>query len=265
MTRDVSSLPARSIARPLLISAVVFISCAYFYEGGGWNQNTRFDLVRALVERHTVRIDAYHENTGDKAKVGTHYYSDKAPGASLTAVPIAAVAYYAMRAFGLNMDGPKAITALSYAATLGGAALPAAIAAFGVFLIARRLGADESAAGFAAIVCGLATPFWPYATILYGHTLAGASLILAFLGALGFSGAGRADIFRGILTGFAAGWAVVTEYPAAVPGGLICLYAAWQVRSSDRDRLLRVVAAVGVGLAIAAIVLLTYNTIAFGA
>src|SRR5262245_10035239 len=208
MTRDVSSLPARSIARPLLISAVVFISCAYFYEGGGWNQNTRFDLVRAIVERHTVRIDAYHENTGDKARVGTHYYSDKAPGASLTAVPFAALTYYAMRAFGVNMDSPKAITALSYAATLGGAALPAALAALGVFLIARRLGADDGSAGFAAIVCGLATPFWPYATILYGHTLAGACLVLSFLGALGFSSAERpapsADIRRGVLTGFAA-------------------------------------------------------------
>ena len=70
----------------------------------------------------------------------------------------------------------------------------------------------------------------------------------------------------GVLIGFAAGWAVVTEYPAAVPGtGPICLFAAWQVRAAGRDSLIRVIAAVGVGLAIAAIVLLAYNTIAFGA
>ena len=30
-------------ARALLIAAVLFISYAYFYEGGGWNQNSRFD------------------------------------------------------------------------------------------------------------------------------------------------------------------------------------------------------------------------------
>ncbi len=35
--------------RALLISAVAFISYAYFYQGGGWNQNSRFDLVRAIV------------------------------------------------------------------------------------------------------------------------------------------------------------------------------------------------------------------------
>jgi len=35
--------------RALLIAAVILISYACFYEGGGWNQNSRFDLVRAIV------------------------------------------------------------------------------------------------------------------------------------------------------------------------------------------------------------------------
>ena len=49
--------------RALLIFGVIFFSYAYFYEGGGWNQNSRFDLVRAIVEQGTLRIDAYDENT----------------------------------------------------------------------------------------------------------------------------------------------------------------------------------------------------------
>src|SRR5579872_6656248 len=73
--------------RAVIVGLVLFASFAYFYEGGGWNQNTRFDLVRAVLETRTVRIDLYHENTGDKAQVGTHFYMDKAPGASLLAVP----------------------------------------------------------------------------------------------------------------------------------------------------------------------------------
>src|SRR6516164_3054864 len=76
-----------SARRALLLASALFLSYAYFYEGGGWNQNTRFDLVRAVVEDRTVRIDVYHENTLDKSHVGTHYYMDKAPGASLVAVP----------------------------------------------------------------------------------------------------------------------------------------------------------------------------------
>ena len=49
-----------------LLGLASFLSFAYFYEGGGWNQNSRFDLLRAIVERHTLTIDAYHENTGTK-------------------------------------------------------------------------------------------------------------------------------------------------------------------------------------------------------
>jgi len=34
----------------LLLGLVTFFSFVYFYEGGGWNQNSRFDLLRAIVE-----------------------------------------------------------------------------------------------------------------------------------------------------------------------------------------------------------------------
>src|SRR5512147_1433508 len=84
----------------VILAFVLLISYAYFYEGGGWNQNTRFDLVRAIVERHTLQIDVYHDNTGDKAELGGHWYADKAPGASLTAVPGVVLARLAYRALG---------------------------------------------------------------------------------------------------------------------------------------------------------------------
>src|SRR5216684_9234062 len=88
--------------RALLIAAVTFISYAYFYEGGGWNQNSRFDLVRAIVEQRTLRIDAYHQNTEDKAFANGHYYSDKAPGLALLAVPIAVAARPWLQAAGVD-------------------------------------------------------------------------------------------------------------------------------------------------------------------
>ena len=50
-----------------LLASILAISNLYFFTGGGWNQACHFDLVRALVERGTVRIDAYRENTGDES------------------------------------------------------------------------------------------------------------------------------------------------------------------------------------------------------
>src|SRR6516162_1878631 len=109
-----------------LLGVVSFLSFIYFYEGGGWNQNSRFDLLRAIVERHTLAIDAYHENTGDKAHFQGHYYSDKAPGQVFLAVPFAMAARRAMRAAGVDPDSPRGEYALSYIVTACAVALPTA-------------------------------------------------------------------------------------------------------------------------------------------
>src|SRR5437660_1631778 len=47
---------------------LTFVTYAYFQAGGGWNQNSQFDLTRAIVERHTFAIDAYASNTGDVSR-----------------------------------------------------------------------------------------------------------------------------------------------------------------------------------------------------
>ena len=36
-------------ARGTIIFTLLFASYAYFYQAGGWNQNSRFDLVRAVT------------------------------------------------------------------------------------------------------------------------------------------------------------------------------------------------------------------------
>src|SRR5947207_5119892 len=100
--------------RALLIFAVTFVSYAYFYEGGGWNQNTRFDLVRAIVEQGTIRIDDYHRNTGDKAVSSGHYYADKAPGASFFAAPAVAAARAMLAAEGHPATSPNTVMWLAY-------------------------------------------------------------------------------------------------------------------------------------------------------
>ncbi len=62
--------------------------CAWHLDIGR-NDNTmsRAAMVAALVEHHTLRIDAYQELTNDKAVVSGHYYSDKAPLPALVVAP----------------------------------------------------------------------------------------------------------------------------------------------------------------------------------
>src|SRR5262245_22887495 len=88
-------MPSQSRSYPserlngLLIFAILLVSYAYIFPR--WadpNQNSRLDMVVAIVEDGSFQIDPYVHNTVDYAKVGEHYYSDKAPGAAFLAVPV---------------------------------------------------------------------------------------------------------------------------------------------------------------------------------
>ena len=39
-----------------------FITYAYFFQGGGWTQNTRICLTRAMLHEQTFIIDSCKEN-----------------------------------------------------------------------------------------------------------------------------------------------------------------------------------------------------------
>jgi len=42
-----------------ILFVVCFITFSYFHQGGGWNQNVRFAMVRAMVEEGKLSIDSY--------------------------------------------------------------------------------------------------------------------------------------------------------------------------------------------------------------
>ncbi len=252
--------------RALLIGAVIFLSYAYFYEGGGWNQNSRFDMVRAILDEKTLSIDTYHENTQDKALSRGHYYSDKAPGLALLAVPVAAVARPLLHVVGLDPVSPRGLQITSYAVTVFAVALPAALACACLFLIALQLGSDVGGATFAALGMGLATPMWAYATLFWGHALAGACLIFGFAAALLLheSRGGTGDLFWGLIVGLFAGWATVSEYPAAPASAILAVLALAEVWSGGRGRRWRTTLGISVGAIACILVLMFYQYCAFG-
>jgi hypothetical protein len=61
-----------------LLFLATFVAFAWFHQGGGWNQNGRFALVRAIVERGTFFIDDYL------------VYEHAAPPTGLLRVPVRA-------------------------------------------------------------------------------------------------------------------------------------------------------------------------------
>jgi hypothetical protein len=223
-------------------------------------------LLRAIVERHTLQIDAYHENTGDKAHLGGHYYSEKAPGLVFLAVPIALAAWPGLRALEIDPESARGEYALSYIVTIFAVALPTALGAVCLFFLGLKFGGSTTAAGFGAMVMGIGTPIWAYASLFWAHAVVGACLLFAFAAALKLSenNGARRDFAWALGVGLVAGWATVTEYPAAPASAMLALLALSQAWPRGTSARWRAVAGVGVGAAICVVVLLWYLHAAFG-
>jgi hypothetical protein len=258
--------PSAHWKRASLLGAVSFLSFIYFYEGGGWNQNSRFDLLRAIIERHTLTIDAYHENTQDKAHFRGHYYSDKAPGLVFAAVPLAFATRSVMGIAGVDVNSARGEYALSYVITAAAVGLPTALAGVCLFFLALRLGCDPNAAAFAGMVMSLGSPIWAYASLFWAHALVGACFLFAFGAALKLkdSARGAADFLWALAVGLAAGWATVTEYPAVPASALLAWFALAQVWPRGTAVRWRVVAGIAIGAGACALVLFSYLHAAFG-
>jgi 4-amino-4-deoxy-L-arabinose transferase-like glycosyltransferase len=256
-------MPAAHWKLATLLGLATFLSFIYFYEGGGWNQNSRFDLLRAIVERHTLQIDAYDQNTQDKAHFHGHYYSEKAPGLVFLAVPFAEVTRVVMRAVGLDPESPGGEYALSYIVTACTVALPTALAGACLFFLALRFGSNVTGAAFATIVFAVGTPILAYGSLFWAHALVAACLLFAFAAGVKLAD-GRAEFWWALAVGLAAGWATVTEYPAAPASALLVFLAMSQVWSRGNAARWRVVLGVGIGATACAIVLFSYLHAAFG-
>lgn len=243
-----------------------------------WNQNSRFDLTRAIVNDGTVRIDRYAANTGDYAKFGDRMYSDKAPGLSLMAVPVYAVTT-TLEPYGLGqlsqrlgrsggfqdslnpdgrgLSGDRVNTAVAlYIATIMTVSIPAVVMLLLLALIIERLTGCQTAATLATLAIGLATPVFSYSQAFYGHIPA-AACVVGILALLILNDDGYLSTRRLLGIGLLAGWAIVIEYPVAV---ILLPLGIWIV-CRERER------AVIYGLAgmlLPLTILAAYDLIAFG-
>jgi hypothetical protein len=249
----------------LLLALTFFSSYAYFESGSGWNQDSHFDLTRALVEQHTVRIDSYQANTGDKAFFNGHFYCDKAPGLSLLAAPSWALTRVLARAGGKDPNSYEIIRLGRYLAGMVTVAIPTAVALALFFLEALDLGSSLAGATFAVTALGWSTPLWTYATLFWGHAAAGAFLVLAFLAAKALRKREHADRAPWIAfaVGLAAGWATLIEYPAAVVAVLLAAYAVLNTWRSQPQRAWRAALSLFAGATVCIAILCAYNLAAF--
>ena len=228
---------------------LVLLPQLWIFQGGGWNQNSRFALARALVNRGSVRIDPDAGATGDVAVRDGHVYCDKAPGVSFAAAVALAIAGPLASAAGVDPDQALWWRAIPYAVTVLSISLPVALTA-GVLYgeLAALFGASAALLAIAAVFLG--TPLLGYAGLLYGHALAGCLIALGWV-------ALRRE--RCALAGLACGAAIAVEYTAGL--GAAALFALVLSDGRLRPRWLAFAAAALPPLAL----VFAYNAAAFGA
>lgn len=266
----------------LIILTVLVASVYAFPRWADPNQNSRLDMVVAVVEDGTFQIDKYVDNTVDYAKMGDHYYSDKAPGTAFVGMPV----YFVVKSI---LDTPllAAVTdrlakSDAFASTLRSegsgvstnkvefavaqvaisfvvAALPTAILCVLMFLLMTGITQSVWPRLAVALGYGLLTPAFPYANAVYGHQLAAALLFGSFYLAAarrGPLGAGRL-LSIGLLFGFA----FVTEYPVVLMIIVLGVYVWYRLIAEGHWARIFWVAAGGIVLAIP---WMLYNTTIFG-
>lgn len=212
-----------------LLFALFFISYGYFFQGGGWNQNVRICLTRAIIHYGTFKIDHFKEDTkemefvnaGDWAFYNGHYYSNKSPGLSLLAVPWFALAEYCLKYF-LPHDQERQVLFSAYCSNLGTTVLMAALLSlliFRVFYHYFQMGSNNSL--LLTLCFGFGTLVFPYSTVFYSHLPAAFCSFLAFTLVMAIK---HDNVQRkpgmALLAGLAAGLGVLIE-----PSGIYLLIA----------------------------------------
>ncbi|HUK13739.1 MAG TPA: hypothetical protein VLW17_10610 [Thermoanaerobaculaceae bacterium] len=242
----------RSVERALFL--LVLGAYAYFFNGGGWNQNSHLDLTRAIVERGTLAIDAYADNTRHVSQSGGHVYSNKSPGLSLLAAVPYGLLFAAERAGGVQTSGIAALTVNAWLCTVATCGLLGAVIPVALYRHARRgFGLPPRWSAAIALAAALGTPLWPYATMLYLHVPSAALLLIAVLAS------GRSDRRAPAVAGGAAAAAGLLNYLCLPLVPVIVARVVWNAANRRRASALAVAAAFPpLGL------LAAYQALAFG-
>ena len=201
----INNKPVGNLLSYQITIVVVLLACyAYFFPR--WadpNQNSRLDMIVAVVDDGTFMIDRYVSNTVDYAKVGEHYYSDKPPGSAFLGIPVYAglklvlntplvdqlvvklannSAFQAtLKADGSGVYTDKVRFAIAQVAlTLIIPVLASVVLGLLIFKILIDFHFEPLLSMLIVLIYGLLTPAFAYAGAYYSHQLSAAFLVGSF-------------------------------------------------------------------------------------
>jgi hypothetical protein len=212
----------------LVIVLVAVGALSFFYANS--QDDSRFGLTQALYQDGSSRIDRFvTPDTVDKSVFDGHYYSDKAPGLAIAALPTLG-ALDAAGKLGPHESkvGVWSTDSLAWVLRVFTSGLAFVVL---VWLLGRvSEGLAEGTGAATAVSFGLGTLTIQLAATSFGHVAAGTLGFAAFV--LAWTGLARHAMWVVAAGGLSAGLAVAVEYQLAVVAALVLGYVAWRARGT---------------------------------
>ncbi len=292
--RNVTGKGCKGLLDPTEVKLFLFffVTYALFVHWIGWNEYSRFDLTRAIVDEGKLEIDTFHNNTGDSAYYKGHYYSDKAPGMSFLAAPV----YFFAKHFFSDYSTPVYISSnitsqknvydghdfsktvkmtvrifstvnifpsvlelnSMFLVTIFTSVLFSSAGVILIYRISRFFIQNDRQRIFASFVYGLGTLIFPYATVFFEHSTATFFAIASFY--FIFMQQKKIYIKKFFISGLLAGIGVMVSYINLLVTVPIVIYTAFIYRKKLFAVLLPLIAGFVIGVA----PLIIYNIFIFG-
>jgi hypothetical protein len=249
-------LPRRT-GGTLVLLGFAFLSVyftGFFPPSNNPNELSRIQLVVSVVDDHSFRIDralAKYGDHEDKSVFRGHFYSNKAPGLSFAMVPV----YWALRTvFQSPATGTSTLFVFVRLLTVS---LACFVAAFRFSKRIEETGRNAEMASLVTFAVLFGTPFLYYSRSLFSHAWTASLLFLAWDALRESDERPQRSAILTSVSGFLAGWAVLSEYTAAPIAILLALRAL-------AGRRIRPVLFLALGAVVPAAVLLLYDASCFG-
>ena len=266
-----------------ITAIVVGLWLTFSFIGPGYDVLTanavpRIGMIFSIVQDRTLQIDKVAAIRSDrplvidKAFFAEHFYSDKAPGMSLMALPFVAPTVWLAAALGHDTtpvrDGwfTDFFLLIGHVACMFTSGAAVALSSSTVYLLTRRLGMSSHAALIGSLGYGIATPAFGWATAFFGHVTAGAFLFLGFalIASADLNTNPRRRMLLGAAIGGALTWSFVVEYTTGLSAVIVGLFGLGRLLRSSRPVAGQILTGLFAGAAIALLPLLIHNQIAFG-
>lgn len=251
----------------LILFLLLTICYSYVWHKPSWNDLGRYDLIMSIVEHGTISIDAYEQNTGDKAIFNGHYYSDKGPAPAFLGVPI----YWTLNQFqallGLT-ETEHTLSLLLWFAKLTIIriliiSIPSALLGVFLYQFLTSILKENKYSLTLTLAYSLGTMAFPYSTLFYGHQLAAIFIFFSFYLLYRLKNKIEGDCIKTcFFAGMFAGLAILTEYPVMLLAGVLAIYAILIMKS--RTKYTTNILFYFIGLGIPILILFYYNYLCSG-